>query len=118
MTWRLLLLSPYPEEVEQLSKKKKTVYLLLAGVMALTVIIEVLFAHPHYHMLWNTVPGFDLIIGFAGGWALILLAKVVMAKILQRDEAYYETDNCCDSGSAGDCEGSSTSLRKDGEGNV
>ena len=72
-------------------KNKKRVYLLLAVIMVIMVIIEVLFAHPHYHMIWNSVPGFDLLIGFAGAWALILLAKVVMAKILQRDENYYES---------------------------
>lgn len=72
-------------------KNKKRVYLLLGAVMAVMVVVEVLFAHPHYHMIWNSVPGFDLLIGFAGAWALILLAKVVMAKILQRDENYYES---------------------------
>ena len=72
-------------------KNKKRVYLLLAVIMVIMVIIEVLFAHPHYHMIWNSVPGFDLLIGFAGAWALILLAKVAMAKILQRDENYYES---------------------------
>ena len=59
--------------------------------MAVMAVVEVLFAHPHYHMIWNSVPGFDLLIGFAGAWVLILLAKVVMAKILQRDENYYES---------------------------
>lgn len=72
-------------------KNKKRVYLLLAAVMAVMAVVEVLFAHPHYHMIWNSVPGFDLLIGFAGAWVLILLAKVVMAKILQRDENYYES---------------------------
>ena len=72
-------------------KNKKRVYLLLAGIMVIMVIIEVLFAHPHYHMIWNRVPGFDLLIGFAGAWALILLAKIAMAKLLQRDEDYYES---------------------------
>ena len=70
---------------------KKRVYLLLAVIMVIMVIIEVLFAHPHYHMIWNRVPGFDLLIGFAGAWALILLAKIAMAKLLQRDEDYYES---------------------------
>ena len=72
-------------------KNKKRVYLLLGAVMAVMAVVEVLFAHPHYHMIWNSVPGFDLLIGFAGAWALILLAKVAMAKLLQRDENYYES---------------------------
>ena len=69
---------------------RKKVYIILAAIMALMVIIEVLWAHPHHHMIWNTVPGFDLIIGFAGGWALIILAKIIMAKLLQREENYYD----------------------------
>ena len=64
--------------------------MLLAAVMVVMVIAEVFFAHPHYHMIWNTIPGFDIIIGFAGAWGLILLAKVAMAKLLQRDENYYD----------------------------
>ena len=72
-------------------KNKKRVYLLLGAVMAVMAVVEVLFAHPHYHMIWNRVPGFDLLIGFAGAWALILLAKIAMAKLLQRDEDYYES---------------------------
>lgn len=89
-----------------MSKNKKRVYLLLAAVMAVMVIIEVFFAHPHYHMIWNVVPGFDIVIGFAGAWGLILLAKVAMAKLLQRDEDYYDSDSC--GGSSG----------KDGDGNA
>ena len=94
---------------------KKRVYLLLAAVMAVMVIIEVFFAHPHYHMIWNTIPGFDLIIGFAGAWGLILLAKVAMAKLLQREEDYYESDVC------GGFEGSDArcgTSAKDGDSNA
>ena len=73
-----------------MSKNKKRVYLLLAAVMVVMVIVEVFFAHPHYHMIWNTIPGFDIIIGFAGAWGLVIAAKVAMAKLLQRDENYYD----------------------------
>ena len=79
-----------------MSNNKKRVYLLLAAVMAVMVIIEVFFAHPHYHMIWNVVPGFDIIIGFAGAWGLIVLAKIVMAKLLQRGEDYYDKDGDSD----------------------
>jgi len=69
---------------------KKKVYILLGLIALIMVVVEVFFAHPHHHMLWNTVPGFDLIIGFAGAWFLIILAKIVMAKLIQRPENYYE----------------------------
>ena len=76
-------------EEDQLVNKKK-VYILLGLIALIMVVVEVFFAHPHHHMLWNTVPGFDLIIGFAGAWFLIILAKIVMAKLIQRPENYYE----------------------------
>ena len=99
-----------------MSKNKKRVYLLLAAVMVIMVITEVIFAHPHYHMIWNMVPGFDIIIGFAGAWGLILLAKAAMAKLLQREENYYEAGVCGGfEDSAARCGGSSG---KDGDGNA
>ena len=72
---------------------RKKVYIILAAIMALMVGIEVLWAHPHYHMIWNEVPGFDLLIGFAGAWFLIILAKKIMAHLLQREEDYYEREH-------------------------
>lgn len=41
-------------------------------------------------MVWNVVPGADIVIGFAGAWLLILLAKKIMAGLFQRREDYYE----------------------------
>lgn len=46
-------------------------------------------------MIWNTLPGADVIIGFAGAWLLILLAKKLMAPLLQRREDYYEARETC-----------------------
>ena len=34
--------------------------------------------------------GADIIIGFIGGWILILFAKKILAPLLQRDEDYYD----------------------------
>jgi len=72
---------------------KKKVYIFLGLIALVMVAAEVLFAHPHHHMIWNLVPGFDLIIGFAGAWFLIILAKIVMARLIQRPENYYEGGN-------------------------
>ena len=41
-------------------------------------------------MIWNTVPGADILIGFAGAWILILLAKKIMSTLFQRDENYFD----------------------------
>jgi len=71
-------------------QNKKKIYFILIAVIILSLIIEILFAHPHYHMIWNTMPGADIIIGFCGAWLLILLAKIIIANLLQRDEDYYD----------------------------
>lgn len=69
---------------------KKRAYIFLAVFLAVMVFIEILFAHPHYHMPWNEIHGADIFIGFAGAWILIFLAKICMTRLLQRDEDYYE----------------------------
>ncbi len=69
---------------------KKKIYGSMLGLCAAAVVLEILFAHPHGEELWHTVPGADLVIAFVGGWALILLAKKVLAPLLQRNEDYYE----------------------------
>lgn len=69
---------------------KKTVYLLIAVVVAVSVVVEFLYAHPHGHNIWHTVPGADILMGFVGGWILILFAKKVLGPLLQREEDYYD----------------------------
>lgn len=85
---------------------KKKVYLLLGSVLALALLTEILFAHPHHHRLWNVVPGADILIGFGGAWLLILLGKGLMNKLLRRPEAYYarrsRTAEDCEKGGDGD----------------
>ena len=39
---------------------KKKVYLLAALAMITATVVEVLFAHPHHHKWWDTLPGFDV----------------------------------------------------------
>lgn len=68
---------------------KKKAYWVLGTVIVLMLLLEILFAHPHHHRLWNIVPGADIVIGFGGAWLLILLGKVVMNKLLRRPEDYY-----------------------------
>ena len=69
---------------------KKKIYLILLIAIIVSLIVEILFAHPHYHMIWNIIPGADIIIGFLGAWILIFIAKIVIANILQRRESYYD----------------------------
>lgn len=78
---------------------KKKAYLFLIAFLLVMLVIEVLFAHPHYHMPWNEIPGADILIGFAGAWLLIFLAKIVLARLIQRPTDYYEAGGreavCC-----------------------
>ncbi len=70
-------------------RDKKKIYILLGTIILLTLILEIFFAEPHHHKPWNLIPGADIVIGFAGAWLLILLAKKIMAGLLQRKESYY-----------------------------
>lgn len=69
---------------------KKKIYIAIAVVTVISIVLEVLLAHPHGHEIWHTVPGFDVIIAFVGGWALIIFAKKILAPLIQRDEDYYD----------------------------
>lgn len=68
---------------------KKT-YICIAIAVAISVVVEALFAHPHYHYPWHQIPGADILIAFAGAWALILFSKKILGPILQREEDYYD----------------------------
>lgn len=83
---------------------KKKIYLGLIAFLLFTVVIEILFAHPHYHMPWNEIPGADVVLGFGGAWILIFLAKILMANLLQRREDYYEEDSKLDGNGGGENE--------------
>lgn len=89
--------------------KKKTAYFVLAALILVSLVIEILFAHPHYHMIWNEIPGFDILIGFAGAWLLIAVAKLAMARLLQRSETYY--DEIKQSSSEEDSDGGGEDVR-------
>lgn len=39
------------------SLSKKTIYLIIAIVVAASVAAEAMFAHPHGHNWWHTMPG-------------------------------------------------------------
>ena len=69
---------------------KKKVYILAIIAMAAATIVEALFAEPHHHNLWDVTPGFDILFGLVGCAALIILAKIIVAPLIQKDEDYYE----------------------------
>lgn len=72
------------------SLNKKKIYIIIAIAVAISVVVEILMAHPHGHNFWHVTPGFDILMGFFGGWILILFAKKILGPVLQREENYYD----------------------------
>ena len=72
---------------------KKTIYIIIGVAVALSLVVEILFAHPHGHAIWDTVPGADIVIAFVGCWALILFSKKILAPRVQREEDYYDKED-------------------------
>ena len=72
---------------------KKTIYTIIVVAVAVSLVIEILFAHPHGHAIWDTIPGADIVIAFVGCWALILFSKKILAPLVQRDEDYYDKED-------------------------
>lgn len=69
---------------------KKTTYILVALVMAASLVGEVASVHMHQPHWWPLPFGYNLAFGFVGCWVLIIMAKMLMMPLLQRDEDYYD----------------------------
>ena len=69
---------------------KKKVYLLAALAMITATVVEVLFAHPHHHNWWDTLPGCVVLFGVLGCAVLIIAAKKIVGPLMQKREDYYE----------------------------
>lgn len=67
---------------------KKKLYILIGIVMVCALGAEM--AGIHLHQGWPLPFGYDIAFGFCGCWFLIILAKMIMAPILQREENYYD----------------------------
>lgn len=70
---------------------KKTVYLTAAAVLAASAAAELCGVHLHGAHWWPLPFGYNIFFGFAGAGLLIIVAKLLMAPLLQRDEDYYES---------------------------
>lgn len=58
--------------------------------MACSIGAEIAGVHMHHPHWWPLPFGYDIFFGFVGCWVLIILAKMIMAPLLQRDVKYYE----------------------------
>jgi glycopeptide antibiotics resistance protein len=67
----------------------KKVITIASLVLLLSIIIEVLFVHPHVEFWWHGLIGFDMIFGFLGCLLLIVGAKTFGKEFIQRSEDYY-----------------------------
>lgn len=67
---------------------KKVVTLSLL-VIIVSLIVEVLFVHPHAQFWWHEVIGFDAIFGFLGCLILIVVSKTFGKEYLQQPEDFY-----------------------------
>ena len=56
-----------------------------AGTLALDWL-----AHPHGETWWHQLAGFDLVYGFLGGAAIVIVSKALGKAGLQRRERFYE----------------------------
>lgn len=59
-------------------------------VLILSILMEVLFVHHHVHYWWHGFIGFDIIYGFVGCVAIIVVSKGLGKLFVQRQENYWE----------------------------
>lgn len=71
---------------------KRVVYAIVFVALIVTVAVEIAGVHGHAPSWWPFPYGYNIFFGFAGCWALIIVAKMIMAPILQRDMDYYDKD--------------------------
>jgi len=68
---------------------KKKVLIICGVILALSVLIEVLFVHHHVEYWWQGLIGFDIIYGFVGCVAIIVISKKLGKLFIQRKDDYY-----------------------------
>lgn len=55
------------------------------------VILSALFGRSyHPHFVWDYIPGFYALLGYAGCWLLVVGAKTLGKQWLERGEDYYD----------------------------
>ena len=68
---------------------KKRIYILAAVILLVSCAAEIAGVHLYSPSWWPLPFGYDIFFGFVSGWILIILAKLIMAPLLQRSENYY-----------------------------
>lgn len=65
-----------------IKNKKRCIYLILILVIAASMVVQFVLEGTHHLWLYEQI-------GFVGGWCLIILGKLILGPLLQRDENYY-----------------------------
>ena len=65
---------------------KKRIYILAAVILLVSCVAEIAGVYLHSPSWWPLPFGYDIFFGFVSGWILIILAKLIMAPLLQRSE--------------------------------
>ena len=71
----------------------KRTWMLTAVLAVVSAVVDTAlrhFAHPVFW--WHAIPAFDLVYGFVGCAAIVLLSKWLGHRFLMRDESYYERE--------------------------
>ncbi|KJS85499.1 MAG: hypothetical protein JM58_08670 [Peptococcaceae bacterium BICA1-8] len=64
--------------------------LTICGILSvILLLLDIIFVEPHGHYFWQTFKGFDVIYGFVGCAAIIVISKKLGKLFIQRDEKYY-----------------------------
>lgn len=87
--WLIRYLEKIIENPEELKKVKKFfLYLGIVLIVIDTVLIVLHMTHPHF--LWDWVPGFSSLFGFASTYLIIVVSKGVGHAFLMKPEDYYD----------------------------
>ena len=66
---------------------KKQLYKIILVIVIISIIVGKIFERNSHGFL-----GFSAVLGFCGGWLLIIVSKMIMMPLLQKKENYYDED--------------------------
>lgn len=69
---------------------KKQIYRITFAILIISMVLELCGVHLHSPKWWPLPFGYNVFFGFVGGWLLIIVSKMIMAPLLQREENFYE----------------------------
>jgi hypothetical protein len=64
--------------------------LVAAGAIVLVILSAIFGRSPHPHFIWDYIPGFAALLGYGGCWLLVVGAKTLGKRWLERSEDYYD----------------------------